>query len=158
MPGLGDPSSFQVVAPFVPCAAGPTTPYGRRPTCSTLGAGRKVSQEVISVVRHSRYAQRHRVSCHEDRPMVHELPIGPHADLKSEPGGAPGQHVPVAAENECAHLLANAARATLHEYGLSDPEILELAEDFIAEDRGEDTVDFEGWAIYRHRAVAAPAV
>jgi len=81
------------------------------------------------------------------------LPVGPHAVLKSEPGGAPGHHVPVAAENECAHLLANAARATLHGYGLDDPEILELAED-----RGEDTVDFEGWAIYRHRAMAAPSV
>lgn len=111
------------------------------------------------MIRHSRYTRRHRsAGCHEDLPIPHELPIGPHADLKSEPGGAPGHHVPVAAENECAHLLANAARATLHGYGLDDPEILELAEDFIAEDRGEDTVDFEGWAIYRHRAMATPAV
>jgi hypothetical protein len=118
----------------------------------------EASQEVISVIRHSWYTRRHRKTrCHEDLPIPHELPIGPHAGLKSEAGGAPGHHVPVAAENECAHLLANAARATLHEYGLSDPEILELAEDFIAEDRGEDTVDFEGWAIYRHRAVAAGA-
>jgi hypothetical protein len=113
---------------------------------------------VISVIRHSWYTRRHRKTrCHEDLPIPHELPVGPHAGLKSEAGGAPGHHVPVAAENECAHLLANAARATLHEYGLSDPEILELAEDFIAEDRGEDTVDFEGWAIYRHRAVAVAA-
>ena len=118
----------------------------------------EASQEVISVIRHSWYTRRHRKTrCHEDLPIPHELPVGPHAGLKSEAGGAPGHHVPVAAENECAHLLANAARATLHEYGLSDPEILELAEDFIAEDRGEDTVDFEGWAIYRHRAVAAGA-
>ena len=113
------------------------------------------------MLRHFRHTRRHRTAgCHEDRPIPHPLPVGPHADLKSEPGGPPGHHVPVSAENECAHLLANAASATLHEYGLSDPEILELAEDFIAEDRGEDTVDFEGWAIYRHRAVAlaAPAV
>jgi hypothetical protein len=111
------------------------------------------------VIRHSRYTRRHRTAgCHEYRPIPHELPVGPHADLKSEPGGAPGHRVPVPAENECAHLLANAARATLRGYGLGDPEILELAEDFIAEDRGQDTVDFEGWAIYRHRAVAAPAV
>jgi hypothetical protein len=110
------------------------------------------------VLRHSWYTRRDRkTSCREDRPVPHQVPVGPHACLKSEPGGAPGHHVPVAAENECAHLLANAARATLHEYGLSDPEILELAEDFIAEDRGEETVDFEGWAIYRHRAVAAGA-
>lgn len=110
------------------------------------------------MIRRSWYARRHRkTSCHEDRPVPHQLPVGPHAWLKSEPGGAPGHRVPVAAENECAHLLANAARATLHEYGLSDPEILELAEDFIAEDRGEETVDFEGWAIYQHRAVAAGA-
>jgi hypothetical protein len=58
--------------------------------------------------------------------------------------------VPVAAENECAHLLANEARGTLHGFGLSDAEILELAEDFIAEDRGCGTEDFEGWAMYRH--------
>ena len=110
------------------------------------------------MIRHSRYTRRHRsAGCHEELPIPHELPVGPHAALKSEPGGAPGHHVPVAAENECARLLANAARATLHGYGLGDPEILELAEDFIAEDRGEDTVDFEGWAIYQHRAVAAGA-
>jgi hypothetical protein len=113
---------------------------------------------VISVIRHSPYTRRHRkASCLEDRPIPHQLPVGPHAELKSEPEGAPGHHVPVAAENECAHLLANAARATLHVYGLSDAEILELAEDFIAEDRGEDTVDFEGWAIHQHRAVAVGA-
>ena len=110
------------------------------------------------MIRHSRNAWRHRrASCHEEQPIPHQLPVGPHADLKSQPAGAPGHHEPVAAENECAHLLANAARATLHEYGLSDGEILELAKDFIAEDRGQDTVDFEGWAIYQHRALAAGA-
>lgn len=86
----------------------------------------------------------------EIAPIPHELPVGPLADRKSEPGGTPGHHVPVAAENECAHLLANEARETLHRYGLDDVEILELAEDFIAEDRGEDTIDFEGWAMFRH--------
>jgi hypothetical protein len=118
----------------------------------------EASQEVISVIRHSRNARRHRkASCHEELPIPHQLPVGPYVGLKSQPAGASGHHEPVAAENECAHLLANAARATLHEYGLSDPEILELAEDFIADDRGQDTVDFEDWAIYQHRAVAAGA-
>ncbi|HJS27078.1 MAG TPA: hypothetical protein VJ913_08140 [Actinomycetota bacterium] len=58
--------------------------------------------------------------------------------------------MPVAAENECAHLLANEARQTLHRFGVSDPEILELAQDFIAEDRGQGTEDFEGWAMFQH--------
>ena len=100
--------------------------------------------------------RRHRkASRHEDAPTPHELPVGPLADRKSQPGGTPGHRLPVASENECAHLLANEARATLYRFGLGDGEILELAEDFIAEDRGEETVDFEGWAIYEHRAVTA---
>jgi hypothetical protein len=56
----------------------------------------------------------------------------------------------VAAEVECAHLLANETRRTLYEWGLDDAEILELADDFIAEDRGADATEFEEWAIYRH--------
>lgn len=87
---------------------------------------------------------------HEDHPYPHDLPVGPHADRRSQPGGTPGHHVPVAAENECAHLLANEARETLHRFGLNDAEILELAEDFVAEDRGCGTEDFEGWAMYQH--------
>ncbi len=51
---------------------------------------------------------------------------------------------------ECAHLLANETREKLHRWGLGDPEILELADDFIAEDRGADIEEFEEWAIYRH--------
>jgi hypothetical protein len=56
----------------------------------------------------------------------------------------------VAAEVECAHLLANETRDELHGWGLDDDEILELADDFIAEDRGADPEEFEEWAIYRH--------
>jgi hypothetical protein len=56
----------------------------------------------------------------------------------------------VAAEVECAHLLANETRDELHGWGLDDDEILELADDFIAEDRGADVEEFEEWAIYRH--------
>jgi hypothetical protein len=110
------------------------------------------------VIRRSPCTRRFRpAGRHEALPVPHELPVRPHADPKSESGGAPGDRVPVAAENERAHLLANTARATLHGYGLGDPEILELAEDFIAEDHGQDAVDFEGWAIDRHRAGAAGA-
>lgn len=76
------------------------------------------------------------------------------ADRKSQPGGTPGHRVPVASENECAQLLADEARETLLRFGLGDGEILELA-DFIAEDRGGDTDDFEDWAIYEHRSVLA---
>jgi hypothetical protein len=101
-------------------------------------------------------SRRHRnASRPEHASIPRELPVGPLADRKSQPGGTPGHRVPVASENECAHLLANEARATLHLFGLGDGETLELAEDFIAEDRGGDTMDFEGWAMCEQRAVTA---
>lgn len=101
-------------------------------------------------------SRRHRKTTRPEHASIpHELPVGPLADRKSQPGGTPGHRVPVASENESAHLLANEARETLRRFGLGDEEILELAEDFIAEDRGGDTEDFEGWAIYEHRFVLA---
>lgn len=102
------------------------------------------------MIRHRHVDRAWKAPRHEDRPTPHDLPAGPHADRKSEPGGAPRHHVPVAAGLEGAHLLANEARDTLHRYGLNDQEILDLADDFVAEDRGEDTLDFEGWAIFEH--------
>jgi hypothetical protein len=101
-------------------------------------------------------SRRHRkASRPKDAPTPHELSVDPLADRKSQPGGTPGHRVPVASENECAHLLANEPRETLRRFGLGDGEILELAEDSIAEDRGEDTDDVEGCAIYELRAVTA---
>jgi len=80
----------------------------------------------------------------------HDLPPGQHASRKEGECGPPGLHVPVAAEIECAHLIANEARESLRKAGLEDAEILALADDFIAEDRGSDTMEFIQWAIYMH--------
>jgi hypothetical protein len=58
----------------------------------------------------------------------------------------PGHPQPQAAEVESARLLANQARGALLEAGLSDEEIRQLADDFVAEDRGEDLDEFIEWA------------
>jgi hypothetical protein len=81
---------------------------------------------------------------------VHDLPPGPLAASKSAGRSPCGLLVPTGDEVESAQLLANEARGTLHRYGLDDLEILELADDFVAEDRGNDTEDFVGWARYMH--------
>ena len=124
--------------PSGPRKAGPTAPLaglGRIDTRDTRGRSRKggVDRDPPPLLGRGRHRP---TICHEPHPYAHDLPVGPHADRKSQPGGSPGHHVPVAAENECAHLLANEARETLHRVGLNDAEILELAEDFVAEDRG----------------------
>jgi hypothetical protein len=59
-----------------------------------------------------------------------------------------------AAEVESARLLANDARQALLAAGLSDADIDRLADDFMAEDRGEATKPFIDWAIRVHRAAA----
>jgi hypothetical protein len=53
--------------------------------------------------------------------------------------------VPQAAEVESARLLANDARQALLAAGLSDAAIDRLADDFVAEDRGEATDRFIDW-------------
>ena len=78
-------------------------------------------------------------------------PPGP---LESEKRGAssePGVPQPEAAEVESARLLANQARETLREEGLSDTEIRQLADRFVAEDRGNDLASFLEWATRRSR-------
>lgn len=128
------------------------TPSGDSVRPDTSDETEEVSKGVTPVTRHHIWSRgRHRRALrHEDHPVPHDLPVGPLADRRSEPGGTPGHRHPVACETECAHLLANEARETLHRYGLDDAEILDLADDFIAEDRGAETEDFEGWAIFQH--------
>jgi hypothetical protein len=94
-------------------------------------------------------------------PRVIEAPPGPLRSKKCEPGCPTGHCVPVPDEIESAQLLANESRDELHEAGLSDATIMELADDFVAEDRGEEVEDFVAWAKYtdwiRHRWVRRPA-
>lgn len=84
------------------------------------------------------------------RPLNHDLPPGPLAQKKCDRCGAEGYHVPVGDEVESAHLLANEARAALHRAGLTDREILLLADDYVAEDRGDELEEFEAWALRMH--------
>ena len=75
-----------------------------------------------------------------------EFPPGRLADAKRGDTSDPGYPQPQAAEVESARLLANDARQALHAAGLSDADIDRLADDFIAEDRGEATEPFIDWA------------
>jgi hypothetical protein len=47
---------------------------------------------------------------------------------------------------ESARLLADDARPALREAGLSDERIRQMADQYIAEDRGADTSAFVDWA------------
>jgi hypothetical protein len=73
-------------------------------------------------------------------------PPGPLAGVKRGATSDPGYPQPQAAEVESAHPLANQARQRLRAAGFSDEDIDRLADDFIAEDRGEETGAFIGWA------------
>lgn len=84
------------------------------------------------------------------RPLNHDLPPGPLATKKCECCGAEGYYLPVADEVESAHLLANKARETLRRAGLPDREILLFADDYVAEDRGDELEEFEAWALRMH--------
>jgi hypothetical protein len=57
-----------------------------------------------------------------------------------------GRPQPEAAEVESARQLANDAREELRGTGFSDERIRQLADQFIAEDRGEGTREFVDWA------------
>jgi hypothetical protein len=83
---------------------------------------------------------------------------GPLAGVKRGATSDPGYPQPQAAEIESARLLANDARRTLLAAGFSDQDIDRLADDFIAEDRGQDTEEFIDWARRIQRAAdrAAP--
>jgi hypothetical protein len=81
-----------------------------------------------------------------------EFPPGRLSDVKRGNSSDPGYPQPQAAEVESARLLANDARQALLAVGLSDADVDRLADDFIAEDRGEATEPFIDWAIRIHRA------
>ena len=84
-----------------------------------------------------------------------DYPPGPLASHKRGATSDPDYPQPQAAEVESARLLANQARQRLHAEGFLDQAIDRLADDFIAEDRGEATGRFIDWAI-RVRRTAAP--
>ena len=87
----------------------------------------------------------------------HEFPPGRLADAKRGDTSDPGYPQPQAAEVESARLLANDARRPLLAAGLSDEDIDRLADDFIAEDRGEATDRFIDWATRVRRTAARQA-
>ncbi len=69
--------------------------------------------------------------------------------LEPEKEGAtsdPGHPQPQAAEVESARILANEARSALRKAGLTDDEIRRLADQWVAEDRGESLHAFIDWA------------
>lgn len=65
--------------------------------------------------------------------------------------GVPELH-PAPAEIEGAYLLANEARAPLHECGFSDDEILEWARTYIAIEGSGDLESFVEWICDKERA------
>jgi hypothetical protein len=86
-----------------------------------------------------------------------KYPPGRHAEGNQDETSDPGYPQPQAAEVESARLLANEARPALRAAGLSDTDIDRLADDFVAEDRGEATESFVDWASRVHRAAARRA-
>jgi hypothetical protein len=83
-----------------------------------------------------------------------EFPPGRLAEAKRGETSDPGYPQPQAAEVESARLLANDARQALRAAGLADEDVDRLADDFVAEDRGEATERFIDWAIRVHHAAA----
>lgn len=80
-----------------------------------------------------------------------ELQPGPLQPDKSGRTAQPGHPQPQAAEIESARILANEAREALRGRGLTDDEIRTLADDYVAEDRGESLEAFIAWASGRGR-------
>ena len=81
-----------------------------------------------------------------------QYPPGRLADVKRGATPDPSYPQPQAAEVESARLLANDTRKALLAAGLSDEDIDRLADDFIAEDRGQTTERFIDWATQVHHA------
>jgi hypothetical protein len=75
-----------------------------------------------------------------------DYPPGRLAGVKRGQTSDPGYPQPQAAEVESARLLAGDARQTLRAAGFRDRDIDRLADDFIAEDRGQETEAFIDWA------------
>jgi len=76
----------------------------------------------------------------------HEGPRPTEPDKLGPTADPAGHAQPKAAEVESAHLLANDARDKLRDTGLNDEDILRLADEFIALDRGQDVSAFIAWA------------
>jgi hypothetical protein len=71
---------------------------------------------------------------------------GPLVNEKLGETSDPPHPQPEAAEVESARLLANQSRETLEGHGLQWDEILRLADEFIALDRGTELDTFVEWA------------
>jgi hypothetical protein len=71
---------------------------------------------------------------------------GPLREEKEGQTAEPGRPQPEAAEVESARMLADDARPMLRRAGFSDDRIRELADQYIAEDRGTGTAEFVDWA------------
>jgi hypothetical protein len=78
--------------------------------------------------------------------MNEEHAPGPLGGEKSGDTAEPGRPQPEAAEVESASLLADDARPRLRAAGFSDERIRQLADQYIAEDRGTGTAEFLDWA------------
>lgn len=81
----------------------------------------------------------------------HDHPPGPLEPAKRGESDQAGAPQPQAAEVESARILANQAREALLDAGLTNAEIDRLADDYVAEDRGEGLADFIDWAKQRSR-------
>lgn len=82
--------------------------------------------------------------------MGSEHQRGPLAEEKTAQESDGGLVEPQAAEVESARLLANEARPHLEPEGMSEEEIRQLADEFVARDRGDEVGGFVHWA--RERA------
>ena len=71
---------------------------------------------------------------------------GPLEPEKRGETSEPGHPQPDAAEVESARILANEAREELRASGLTDRQIRQLADEFIALDRGEGLAEFIEWS------------
>jgi hypothetical protein len=71
---------------------------------------------------------------------------GPLGEEKRGQSAEPGAAQPEAAEVESARLLANQARHELTAAGLAEDVIRRLADEYVAQDRGEDLEAFVRWA------------
>jgi hypothetical protein len=78
--------------------------------------------------------------------MNEEHAPGPLREEKRGNTAEPGRPQPEAAEVESARLLADDARPNLRAAGFSDERIRQLADQYIAEDRGTGTAEFLDWA------------
>ncbi|HZD03379.1 MAG TPA: hypothetical protein VE173_00630, partial [Longimicrobiales bacterium] len=74
-----------------------------------------------------------------------QLPVGALEEEKRGPTSDPGHPQPSEAEVESARLLANDAKDTLQDEGLSYDTIRRLADEFVARDLGEGIPEFVEW-------------